>query len=109
QKHHGGEHPEYVRAAKELASLLTQIGDHQTAEDLYRSALKAAEAAWGTDHVECGRIHRDLGMVHRSLGDYKRAEFHLGVGVRILRSALGNDHAEAKAATASLQEAWERL
>jgi tetratricopeptide (TPR) repeat protein len=95
-----------------LARLLSEKGEHQTAEQLVQRAVEISQKIQGSEHPNTAASHYDLGTVLSAKGELAEAHHQFAHALRIRENTLGADHpltAALRKEISDLSSALERV
>jgi tetratricopeptide (TPR) repeat protein len=72
--HYGENHVEYASTLHDLANILGDLGDHETAKLNLLKVLEINKAHYGENHEEYARTLYNLAIRLRDLGDHETAK-----------------------------------
>jgi CHAT domain-containing protein len=90
--HFGEDHSLTNFARDNLASLLMDTGDLDSALPLYQKALESRKRTLGPTHPQVGATTYNLGILYGRLGDYDRAKAYYDAALTIFRERYGPSH-----------------
>jgi tetratricopeptide (TPR) repeat protein len=98
----GKEHPSTLTSMNDLASVLSDQGKYEQAEEMHRQALGLRETMLGKEHPSTLTSMNNLASVLRGQGKYEQAEEIHRQALGLRETMLGKEHPDTLTSTSNL-------
>lgn len=93
----GNQHVETAGSMARTATLVSQRGEFDRAENLLLEAIRITRMELGRSHPAVGQQIRMLGNLYSHMGDYARSEARIREALALFRKLFGEKHVEIAA------------